>query len=642
MSEGGLIGILLGYPELILFMEYPIEDVYQDGRDPDLHVHCKDDNTTNNTCFLQENETSTLVVTLFFMFMDNLHTIQQLLFRWKATEKQMDQRSVSLEWIVLDRGSLNVTTDTPGIYLLAVSLISPLHNNSFILSIHKQVKVVGSIDNVTAFFTSGNNYATLSMNADGSYSTQTLEFRVLTMVEANFLIDFGDGTTDIFLLGSRQLNGYGASAFHKYYAAGEYHAKVTAFNELFNATEVFDPFYVQVTPTGLSLMMNTSIVHKDDYVLFSATLRTGSNVTYTWNISGEYTSQEPTIIYRFSTVAYYNITVIAWNKLGRQEAWKIVNVLPKVKPLYILTNGTVFSTETDINFTAVTEEFVRWEFKWQFGDGTSRGITRKSIIKRYNLPNTYSVIVTASNKFNSFTSDVHTIFVQRKVIPNRLVASPSVVINSNVSFYCRINSGTNVSYFWNFGDGTKRLGKYNDTHVYKREGEYTVNVSIFNNVSSAFLTKQIFVVKKPCQPPPVKNMGPLKLQIRRYEDLYLGVTFEATVICNISQGLKYHWSFIKTDVTYIFLPARVENSKQTITLPAFSLDYGNYTALARVQIIGTVVYSNYTVAVEVKPTAPVSVIANGHHHYIDKNTVKHFILDGMASFDPDNPGSHLR
>lgn len=46
-----------------------------------------------------------------------------------------------------------------------------------------------------------------------------------------------------------------------------------------------------------------------------------------------------------------------------------------------------------------------------------------------------------------------------------------------------------------------------------REGEYTVNVSIFNNISSAFLTIQIFVVKEPCQPPPVKNMGPSKLQV---------------------------------------------------------------------------------------------------------------------------------
>nr|DBA24710.1 TPA: hypothetical protein GDO54_012332 [Pyxicephalus adspersus] len=310
--------------------------------------------------------------------------------------------------------------------------------------------------------------------------------------------------------------------------------------------------------------------------------------------------------------------------------------------LSILTNGTVFSTEMYINFTAVMEEIGPLEFFWQFGDRPPERTTRRSIIKRFYLPNMYNVVVNASNKVHSFTSNVHTIFVQRKVIPNRLVASSSVLINSNVSFYCRINSGTNVSYFWNFGDGTKRLGMYNDTHVYRREGEYTVNVSIFNNVSSAFLTKQIFVVKEPCQPPPVKNMGPLKLQVRRYEDLYLGVTFEATVICNISQGLKYHWSFIKPDGTYIILPGHVDNSKQTITLPGFSLDYGNYTALARVQIIGTVVYSNYTVAVEVQPTAPVSVIANGHHFYIDKNIVKYFILNGTASFDPDNPGSPLR
>lgn len=54
------------------------------------------------------------------------------------------------------------------------------------------------------------------------------------------------------------------------------------------------------------------------------------------------------------------------------------------------------------------------------------------------------------------------------------------------------------------------------------------------------------------------------------------------------------------------------------------------------------VYSNYSVAVEVQPTVPVSVLANGHHLYIDKTTVEYFILDGTASFDPDNPGNPLR
>lgn len=46
-----------------------------------------------------------------------------------------------------------------------------------------------------------------------------------------------------------------------------------------------------------------------------------------------------------------------------------------------------------------------------------------------------------------------------------------------------------------------------------REGEFTVEVLAFNNVSAASLRKQLFVVHEPCQPPPVKNMGPGKVQV---------------------------------------------------------------------------------------------------------------------------------
>ncbi|XP_069588362.1 polycystin-1-like protein 1 [Ranitomeya imitator] len=310
--------------------------------------------------------------------------------------------------------------------------------------------------------------------------------------------------------------------------------------------------------------------------------------------------------------------------------------------IYINTNGTFFSTDTYISFTAVTDESGPLEFIWKFGDRSPEKTIRRRLVKRFTVPNRYDVTVSVSNRLASFTSDTHTIFVQRKVIPNRLVASSSVLINSSVSFTCRINSGTNVSYFWNFGDGIERFGNNNDTHVYTREGEYTVNVSIFNNVSAAFLTKQIFVVKEHCQPPPVKNMGPLKIQIRRYEELHLGVTFEAAILCNISQGLYYSWLFLKINGTVIPLPPYIDNKKQTITLPAFSLNYGSYTALARVQIVGNVVYSNYTVPVEIQPSDPVSMIANGHHFFIDKTTVKHFSLNGTPSFDPDNPGALLR
>ena len=46
-----------------------------------------------------------------------------------------------------------------------------------------------------------------------------------------------------------------------------------------------------------------------------------------------------------------------------------------------------------------------------------------------------------------------------------------------------------------------------------REGQFTVQVLAFNEVSAASLRKQLFVVREPCQPPPVKNMGLGKVQV---------------------------------------------------------------------------------------------------------------------------------
>lgn len=47
-----------------------------------------------------------------------------------------------------------------------------------------------------------------------------------------------------------------------------------------------------------------------------------------------------------------------------------------------------------------------------------------------------------------------------------------------------------------------------------REGEFTVKVLAFNAISTASLRKHLFVVRRPCQPPPVRSTGPGKVQVR--------------------------------------------------------------------------------------------------------------------------------
>lgn len=141
-----------------------------------------------------------------------------------------------------------------------------------------------------------------------------------------------------------------------------------------------------------------------------------------------------------------------------------------------------------------------------------------------------------------------------------------------------------------------------------RTGEFRVTVTVSNLVSSASLSSHIFVVDRPCQPPPVKNMGPLKLQVRftsravtstltcvqyteifssplfkaqRHEVIRLGVTFETEVDCDISGGLHYTWTLFDSAGRVFPLPL-IDTHRHSLILPSHLLHYDTYTAIARV------------------------------------------------------------
>lgn len=62
----------------------------------------------------------------------------------------------------------------------------------------------------------------------------------------------------------------------------------------------------------------------------------------------------------------------------------------------------------------------------------------------------------------------------------------------------------------------------------------------------------------------------------------LGVTFEAAILCDISQGLSYSWSLTNSAGSPVALPPAISTHRQTFTVPHYFLEPGNYTALAKV------------------------------------------------------------
>ena len=64
--------------------------------------------------------------------------------------------------------------------------------------------------------------------------------------------------------------------------------------------------------------------------------------------------------------------------------------------------------------------------------------------------------------------------------------------------------------------------------------------------------------------------------------------------------------------------------------------------MLQVQVDGSVVHSNYSIGVEVRARAPVSVISEGTHLFISRAPSVTVVLSGSQSYDPDNPRATLR
>ncbi|XP_028289903.1 polycystic kidney disease 1 like 1 [Gouania willdenowi] len=311
------------------------------------------------------------------------------------------------------------------------------------------------------------------------------------------------------------------------------------------------------------------------------------------------------------------------------------------RPVRIHAEKQTYPTNTDITLQAEADALDPVEFLWYFGDSTSIRTNSKTVTKKYHSAGRFDVVLEASDGGTSVTSDVFQLFIQRVVSLNRLVHRASVLQNETVTVNCRVNTGSNLTFLWSFGDGTiTRPGQSTTEHVYHRTGEFTIEVTVSNLISSASLRTHIFVVDRLCQPPPVKSMGPPKLLVRRNEVIRLGVTYDTDVDCEASQGLRYTWTLLDSAGRIFPLP-KTEIHRQSLIVQSHLLKYETYTAIARVQVISSVVYSNYSVKVEVMPSPPVALIKGGTNIFISKETSSVILLDGRGSYDADFPSNPL-
>ncbi len=213
---------------------------------------------------------------------------------------------------------------------------------------------------------------------------------------------------------------------------------------------------------GTILGVNKHLIRKGAGVLG------GGVVQYTYNTPGTY-------------------TVNAYDVNGSQKI-PITLLIIVAQP----NRNIVYSPEINIRvdqpvYFGVTG-FITNIIDWNFGDGTVMPGENITIMHRFQTPGTW--IVTAKDSTISHTPEQKEILIlpeNRSII----VSAPEVRLNDPVQISALNFRGDLI--LWNFGDGTQVSAGHSVSHLYEKDGTYTINARDENGESLKEFTTTVRV-----------------------------------------------------------------------------------------------------------------------------------------------------
>ena len=232
----------------------------------------------------------------------------------------------------------------------------------------------------------------------------------------------------------------------------------------------------------------------------TTTITTGSNVTYTWDF-GDSTPTAvdagASVTHTYTSLGTYTATVTATNSLGNEIANTVVHVVNV--PITGLTVGNDSPTQVGsaTHFTATITAGASVVYDWNFGDGTPPVVgVGPQRSHTYPAVGTYTATITASNKTYSQVATSGVTVVEVPITGLAVSNDSPTRVNTTTHFSATITTGSDVTYNWNFGDGTPvAIGAgQHPAHVYTVVGTYTATVTATNVIYTQVATTTVTVI----------------------------------------------------------------------------------------------------------------------------------------------------
>jgi PKD repeat protein len=239
--------------------------------------------------------------------------------------------------------------------------------------------------------------------------------------------------------------------------------------------------------TGLSAS-NDGPTALGDTTILSASIASGTHVTYTWDLGDGSLAQSGTPIQHvYPAVGTYTTRVTAANSVSSQINTSTVTIfcLPPTADFISSSPDMLGQTTTFWSISTGTN----LSYQWDFGDNSSPVVTQSPTVHHaYDDIRTYTVTLTAINGVGS-SAAWGTVEIVDHVGPPvaSFVSSAPDEIGQTTVFVNKSRDGgdetRNVTYTWGFGDGTFSFAQH-PTHTYTAVGTYPVSLTVRNSVAA--------------------------------------------------------------------------------------------------------------------------------------------------------------
>ncbi len=260
------------------------------------------------------------------------------------------------------------------------------------------------------------------------------------------------------------------------------------------------------------------------------TLTDGEDVSYVWNL-GDGSAQveaDSVFSYTYGAVGEYTVVATATNSVSSEVTTTTVTIIDEV-PIAHFSHDSPVRLGDPINF-ANGSTGTNLSYEWAFGDGSSSVDVNPTYT--YATTGTYTVVLTAENSvgINQY-SDTVTVTDPAQLISGLAALNDGpTVVGDATTLSATVESGSDVSYLWSFGNGQNGVGA-SVIHTYTEPGHFTATVLASSEVGVAMTQTIVVIVDEP--------------PVARFRSNSFTELGQPTSFANNSTGtnLDYTWNF---------------------------------------------------------------------------------------------------